>query len=97
MTIDKQIDGNTAILSFNGWLDTLSAPTFAEALENLEPEVENLVLDLTDMEYTSSAGLRLFVTAQKKMNGALTIKNVSPSVMDVFNMTGFSKKLNIET
>ena len=97
MTIEKQIDGNTAVLCLKGWMDTHGAPAFAEALEGLEPEVDSLVLDLTDLEYTSSAGLRLFVTAHKKMKGALTIKNASAEVMDVFNMSGFSKKLHIET
>lgn len=97
MTIEKKVDGNTAVLYLQGWMDTQSAPTFADALNALEPEIENLVLDLAGMEYTSSSGLRLIVSAHKKMNGAMTIRNVTPEVMDVLNMSGVGKKLHIES
>ena len=97
MTVEKMVEGNTAILNLQGWMDTQSAPVFADALNDLEPEVENLILDLAGMEYTSSAGIREIILAYKKMNGSLTLRNVTPAVMDVLNMTGVGKKLHIES
>ncbi len=96
MNIEKKIEGNTATLSLNGWMDTKSAPEFAGALGELEPSVEKLVLDLKGLEYTSSAGVRQIVAAHKKMNGALTLKNLTPEVLDVLKMTGLDKRLTIE-
>ena len=96
MTIEKKVNGSTVELSLNGWMDTLNAPVLAEALSELDPGVENLVLDLRGLEYTSSAGIRQFVAAYKQMKGALTLRHVSPEVMDVLRMTGLEKRLNIE-
>ena len=96
MTIEKNVDGCVATISLTGWLDTQSAPEFEAALVGLGQEVTSLVLDLKGLEYISSAGIRQIVSAYKKMNGALTVRNVTEEVMDVFNMSGVSKKLNIE-
>ena len=96
MNIEKKIEGNTVTLSLNGWMDANSAPEFAGMLSELEPSVEKLVIDLTGLEYTSSAGIRQIVAAHKKMNGALTLKNLTPEVFDVLKMTGLDKRLNIE-
>ena len=96
MTIEKKVNGNYAELALNGWMDTQSAPMLADALGELGPEIETLVLDLSALEYTSSAGIRCLVVAHKKMNGALTLKHVSTEVMDVLHMTGLDKKLHIE-
>ena len=95
MTIDKTVNGNAAVFAINGWLDTQTAPELGAALDKLEAEVTELTIDMSELEYISSAGLRQIVAAHKKMNGNLTIKNVSAEIMDVFNMTGFSKRLNI--
>lgn len=95
MTINKTINGNEAIFEISGWLDTQTAPELETALDELDPAVTELTIDMKELEYISSAGLRQIVAAHKKMDGKLTIKNVSPEIMDVFNMTGFGKRLNI--
>ena len=96
MNIEKKTEGTTAELSLSGWMDTKSAPELSAALDALEPGIEHLVLDLKALEYTSSAGLRQLVAAHKKMNGALTLRNVSAEVMDVLHMSGLDKRLHIE-
>ena len=95
MTIKKTIDGNTAVLEIDGWLDTQTAPELGAALNALDSSVTELTIDMSALEYVSSAGLRQIVAAHKKMNGNLTIRNVSAEIMDVFNMTGFSDHFNI--
>ena len=95
MNIKKAVEGNTAVLEIDGWLDTQTAPELGAALDTLDASVTELTIDMSALEYISSAGLRPIVAAHKKMNGNLTIKNVSAEIMDVFNMTGFSKRLNI--
>lgn len=95
MTITKQITANSAELILAGWLDTQTAPQLGTALGELDSTITSLVLNLKELEYISSAGLRQIVAAHKKMNGNLTIKNVSDEIMDVFRMTGFDKHLNI--
>lgn len=95
MTINKTITGNEAIFEMSGWLDTQSAPLLEAALDELDPAVTELTIDMKELEYISSAGLRQIVAAHKKMDNKLTVRNVSPEIMDVFNMTGFGKRLNI--
>ncbi len=96
MNIEKKIEGNTVTLSLDGWMETQSAPEFAEALNGLDDSAKELVLDMTGLEYISSAGVRQIVAAHKKMNGALTLKNLSAEVLDVLKMTGLDKRLHIE-
>ena len=96
MNIEKKTEGSTAVLYLNGWMDTMSAPDFAAALEALDADTKELVLDLSGLEYTSSSGIRQIVAAYKKMNGALTLKNPSAEVLDVLKMTGLTKRLHIE-
>ena len=95
MTIKKTVEGNAAVFEIDGWLDTQTAPELGAELDTLDDTVTELTLDMSALQYVSSAGLRQIVAAHKKMNGNLTIKNVSAEIMDVFNMTGFSKRLNI--
>ena len=95
MTIKTSIDNNTAVLEIDGWLDTQTSPELGAAIEALDESVIELTIDMSKLEYISSAGLRLIVSAHKKMNGNLTLKNLSPEILDVFNMAGFAKKLNI--
>lgn len=97
MTVEKTMDGSTAVLRLEGWLDTQNAPVLAEALNGLDDGVEKLVLDMEKLEYISSAGIRQIVTAYKEMNGALTLKNLSTEVASVLHMTGLDKKLSIES
>ena len=96
MTIEKKRSGSCAELILQGWLDTQSVPVLSEALDSLEDTVDHLVLDLAGLEYTSSAGIRQFISAHKKMKGELTLRHVSTEVMDVLKMTGLDKRLHIE-
>ena len=96
MTIEKNICGNEAEMKLIGWLDTQTAPELDEEIKSLGEDVASLTLDLEKLEYISSAGLRLFVAAYKKMNGALTLRNVSDEIMRVIGMTGLDKRFRIE-
>ena len=96
MTIETNVNGKTAELAVSGWLDTQTAPDLEKALEALDPNVNELVLDLEHLEYISSAGLRQIVAAYKRMNGALTLRNVSDEIRDVLKMTGLDKRLKLE-
>ena len=96
MTVEKEINGSTAVLSLDGWMDTASAPVLGQALSELPDTVGQLVLDLAKLEYTSSAGIRQLVAAHKQMNGAMTLRNVTPEVASILHMTGLDTKLHIE-
>lgn len=81
-----------------GRVDTTTAPELEKAIFDGIDGVTELVLDLKDMPYTSSAGLRVLLKAQKAMNakGSMKLINVSSDVMEIFEMTGFSDILTIE-
>lgn len=96
MTVEKEMDGSTAVLYLEGWMDTANAPILARALNDLDDSAKHLVLDLSKLEYTSSAGIRQIISAHKQMNGALTLRNVTPEVLSVLHMTGLDKKLHFE-
>jgi anti-anti-sigma factor len=96
MTIEKKKNGRNTELILNGWMDTLNAPLLGEALESLESDTEHLTLDMTDIEYCSSAGIRQIVAAYKRMKGALTLRNVNENIMTLLNMTGLGTRLHIE-
>lgn len=96
MTIEKSVSGTSAEWKLSGWLDTQSAPELEAELNELPSEVTSLVLDCSGLEYISSAGLRQLVAAHKKMNGALTLRNVSEEIMGVIRMTGLDKRMKFE-
>lgn len=96
MNITTTVDGSTTIIALEGWLDTNTSPELGAALQDLDDGCESLVLDLANLEYISSAGLRLLVSAHKQMKGNLTIRNVSAEVMQVLHMAGFDRRLHIE-
>lgn len=98
MTITKTMENNKVILSVEGWLDTKSAPELGREIEALS-EIEALVLDFEKLEYIASAGLREVVSAYKKMksmNGEFSVIHVTSEVMDVFKLTGFDQKIDIQ-
>lgn len=95
MEITSITNETTTTLSLNGWLDTSTSPILTAELEKLDPSCEQLVLDFANLEYISSAGLRVIVSAYKQVSGNLTITHVSPEVMQVLHMTGFDKRLNL--
>ncbi len=96
MIIRKEDKGNCTELFINGWLDTLSAPELAAELSELSPETDSLILDFTEVEYISSAGVRQIVAAHKQMKGSLIIRHPGAEVIDVLKIVGLDKKLNIE-
>ena len=98
MTIEKHRQGAELTVMLEGRLDTASAPDLDAVVKNELLGVDTFILDLKNLQYTSSAGLRVILIAQKTMNkqGKLILKNVSEAVMEVFEMTGLSDLLTIE-
>ena len=93
----NKTDGNLNV-ALDGRLDTITAPALEKAINEDIGEANNLVLDVKEMEYISSAGLRVILATQKKMQkiGSMKVVNVCKEVMDVFEMTGFADILVIE-
>lgn len=98
MTIDKTVDGSAVTMVLAGRLDTSTAPQLEAELKQTLPGMKKLVLDFNSLEYLSSAGLRVLLSAQKTMNkqGEMILRNVNETVMEVFEITGFSDILTIE-
>lgn len=98
MTISKTAESNALTLALGGRLDTTTAPELEEELKTSLDSVEKLTLDFANLDYLSSAGLRVILSAQKTMNaqGKMVIKNVNETIMEVFEITGFADILTIE-
>ena len=98
MTIVKQLNGSELTLTLNGRLDTTTAPELENAIKENIAGVTNLVMDFAGLEYLSSAGLRVILSAQKTMNkqGEMVIRNVNETINEVFEITGFIDILTIE-
>lgn len=97
MEIIKNVNGSTLTVGIEGRLDTTTAPQLEAELKNSVNGISELVFDLGKLEYISSAGLRVLLSAQKVMNaqGSMKITNVIPEVMEVFEITGFTDILTI--
>ncbi len=98
MEIQQTKEGSTLTLNLSGRLDTTTAPLLEHTVNESLKDVEKLVLDFKDLEYVSSAGLRVLLNAQKIMNkqGSMVLKNVCPDVNEVLEITGFTDILTIE-
>lgn len=98
MMIEIKKNAENTVVEIVGRLDTTTAPSLEKTLNEGIGEIKNLVLDFKGLEYISSAGLRVLLTAQKKMQqiGSMKVINVCESVMEVFDITGFSDILTIE-
>lgn len=98
MEIKSAKSGDSLTISLFGMLDTTTAPELQKFLDENLKEEKKLVLDLKELEYISSAGLRLILATQKLMSkrGELVITNVNDTVNEIFTMTGFSKMLTIK-
>ena len=98
MTIEIKKNAGETIIEIVGRLDTITAPALDKTINEDIGDTKNLVLDVKGMEYISSAGLRVLLGAQKKMQkiGSMKVKNVCTEVMDIFEMTGFADILVIE-
>ena len=98
MTIEITRNTDEIILGITGRLDTTTAPALDKTIHENLNEAKNLILDFKSLEYISSAGLRVLLGAQKKMQkkGSMKVINVREEVMEVFEMTGFADILTIE-
>ena len=98
MTIEKKINGESATLIVSGRLDTQTAPELEAELDSVLAGLKELTFDMTNLEYVSSAGLRVILKAQKAMNaqGSMKLTGVNDSIMEVFDITGFLDILTIE-
>ena len=97
MNIAKKLEGTKLTVSIDGRLDTSTAPELDEELKASLDGVEKLVMDFTNMEYISSAGLRVLLSAQKAMNsqGEMIVTGANDTVMEIFDITGFTDILTI--
>ena len=100
MEIIKSINENVCDIKLVGRLDTTTAPDLENEIKNsLTDEIKELTIDLEQLDYISSAGLRVLLFAQKTVNsfdGKMLVKNVKPEIMEVFEITGFTDILTIE-
>ena len=98
MKIVKQTVGSALTIALIGRLDTTTSPELEREIKSDISEVTELFFDFTELEYISSAGLRVLLAAQKIMNkqGRMVIRHVSEAVLEVFDITGFSDILTIE-
>ena len=98
LKIKKEKDGNTLALKLDGRLDTLTAPELEKELVSSMEDVTNVILDFKDLEYISSAGLRVLLNLEQTMEdkGELKVLHVNDEIMEVFEITGFSEMLDIE-
>ena len=99
MDIQITKEGTKTLVKLNGRLDTTNAEAFqkdiAPLFEDAEPDIE---LDCSDMDYTSSQGLRIFLMLQKSVSvkhGKMVMSNMKPQVKEVFDITGFSNIIKI--
>jgi anti-sigma B factor antagonist len=98
MTIEKKINNESATLIVSGRLDTQTAPELEKELDSVLADIKELTFDFANLEYVSSAGLRVILKAQKAMNaqGSMKLTGVNDSIMEVFDITGFLDILTIE-
>lgn len=98
MTITKTQNGDALTVQLEGRLDTMTAPQLEAELNKSLPGAETFTLDLSKLDYISSAGLRVLLSAHKVMmnKGGMTVTNVNDIVQEVLDVTGFSDILTIE-
>ena len=98
MIINKKQDGSALVVALEGRLDTTTAPELDQELKSSLDGITDLTLDMTNLDYISSAGLRVLLSAHKIMlkQGKMKVTNASEIVREVFEVTGFSDILTIE-
>ena len=98
LNINKSIENGKALIALGGRLDTTTAPQLEQELKSSLDGVSELALDMKELAYISSAGLRVLLSAQKVMNkqGSMTIRNANDTILEIFEVTGFSDILTIE-
>jgi anti-sigma B factor antagonist len=97
MTIEKKMNGNELVIALEGRLDTMTSPELEAELNQSLAGADSLTLDFSKLEYISSAGLRVLLSAHKAMSakGGMKVTNVNEIVQEVFEVTGFADILNI--
>ena len=98
MTINKTMDGEQLTITLEGRLDTTTAPRLDKEVKQSIKGIRELIFDFEKLDYVSSAGLRILLSAQKVMNkqGDMIIRHVNDTIMEVFEITGFADILTIE-
>lgn len=98
LSINKNIDNGKAVFCLEGRLDTITAPELEKSLQESIEGVKSLTFDFGNLEYISSAGLRVILAAQKLMTGKGEMKvcNLNETIKEIFEVTGFSDILTIE-
>ncbi len=98
MTVEKTLENGKLTVAPEGRLDTTTAPELEAEISDVLDEVDELVMDLKGLDYLSSAGLRVLLAAQKRMNthGKMKVTNVNETIMEIFEVTGFTDILTIE-
>ena len=98
MSINKTRAGEELTVALEGRLDTITAPELDEVIKTELSGIKRLLFDFSKLEYISSAGLRVLLTAQKTMSkqGSMVVKNVSEEVLEILEVTGFSNILTVE-
>ena len=98
MNIEVRRNSEEIIIEVAGRLDTTTAPTLEKTINENINDTKNLILDFKELNYISSAGLRVLLGAQKKMQniGSMKVINVCVEIMEIFEMTGFADILSIE-
>ena len=98
LDIQKNIEGEKAVLTLSGRIDSNTAVELEQAVKASIDGITDFTMDMKEIEYISSAGLRVLLAAQKQMNkqGKMTILHVNETVMEIFEITGFSDILTIE-
>lgn len=98
MNLIKESNGSALTIKVEGRLDTITAPKLEAELKSSISGVTTLTFDFLNLEYISSAGLRVLLSAQKvmKKQGSMVVRNVNSTVMEIFEVTGFSDFLTIE-
>lgn len=97
MEFESKDEGRTLIVKLFGDLDSMNTPELEQRLKKELPNLKTLEFDLKELDYVSSAGLRVFLSMQKKMRGqgSMTLRNPGEEVMEIFRVTGFEKLLHI--
>ncbi|MBR2943348.1 MAG: STAS domain-containing protein [Clostridia bacterium] len=98
MTIEKKLNGTELTIVLTGRMDTVTAPQLEAELKDCLNGVNSLRFDFSALDYLSSAGLRVLLAVQKRMNkqGSMTLCNVNETIAEIFEVTGFSDILTIE-
>ena len=97
MKLNTVFEEKTCIITIDGSIDTLTAGELEQAVNAAAPQCEKMVLDMTNVDYISSGGLRVVVGANHTVGkGNLTLRGLAPNVLEIFRLTGFTKYLTIE-